>query len=81
MLSTRDTQRCKEFEGKRNTMQRATIVTLAILIGDKIDFKTKAVTRDKERFYNHKRTSQSRGKEKTIIKKKCMNLKTEPKTT
>ena len=48
-LKTRDTHRLKLKGWKKISMQKRAGV--AILTSDKIDFKTKAVKRDKERHY------------------------------
>ena len=47
-LETRDTYRLKDLEKDIPCKQRPRKAGVAILISDKIDFKTKAVKRDKE---------------------------------
>ena len=55
MLSTRDPlqiERHREIERKRYCMQiEMKKMGLAIIISDKVDFKTRAVTRNKEGHY------------------------------
>ena len=52
-LKTRDTYRLKVKGWKKifHTNREQRKVGVAILISDKIEFKTKAVKRDKERYY------------------------------